>query len=118
MATESATFGAGCFWGVEAAFRMQKGVIDATAGYSGGHTSNPTYEEVCSGQTGHIEALQIKFDPTVISYQRLLDIFWQIHNPTLTNRQGNDVGTQYQAAIFYHNQEQKEAAEHSKESLE
>jgi len=118
MKNDMATFGAGCFWGVEAAYRMQEGVVDAKAGYTGGTTENPTYEQVCSGQTGHVEALQITFDPKIISYDRLLDIFWQIHDPTLTNRQGNDVGTQYQAAIFYHKPAQKEAAERSKQKLE
>ena len=115
---EVATFGAGCFWGVEAAFRMQKGVTNAVAGYTGGTTTHPTYSDVCSGQTGHIEALEITFDPDIISYQRLLDVFWQIHDPTLTNRQGNDIGSQYQATIFYHNDNQKEAGEESKEKLE
>lgn len=116
MAT--ATFGAGCFWGVEAAFRMQAGVTEATAGYTGGQTDNPTYEQVCSGRTGHVEALQIEYDPSQITYERLLDIFWQIHDPTLADRQGNDIGPQYQAVIFYHNEAQREAAEKSKEELE
>lgn len=114
---DTAIFGAGCFWGVEAAFRMQKGVVDTSAGYTGGTTEHPTYEDVCSGRTGHIEALKISFDPKVISYQRLLDIFWQIHDPTLANRQGNDVGTQYQAIIFYNSETQKRLAEASKEKL-
>lgn len=117
MSLEKATFGAGCFWGVEAAFRMQKGVVDAKAGYTGGQTANPIYEAVCSGQTGHVEALEISFDPKVISYERLLDVFWQIHDPTLTNRQGNDIGSQYQAAIFFHTPAQQKAAEVSKEKL-
>jgi len=115
---EKATFGAGCFWGVEAAFRMQDGVVDAVAGYTGGHTDHPTYAQVCNGSTGHVEALQIEFDPTKISFKRLLDVFWQIHDPTLADRQGNDVGTQYQAVIFYHNEGQRLAAEQSKENLE
>jgi peptide-methionine (S)-S-oxide reductase len=115
---EKATFGAGCFWGVEAVFRMQDGVVETTAGYTGGHTDNPTYTQVCSGGTGHVEALQIKFDPKKISYQRLLDVFWQIHDPTLLDRQGNDVGPQYQAVIFYHNEAQRLAAEESKAELE
>lgn len=115
---EKATFGAGCFWGVEAAFRMQEGVLEATAGYTGGHTENPTYEQVCRGGTGHVEALQIEFDPQKISYQRLLEVFWQIHDPTLADRQGNDVGPQYQAVIFYHTEDQRLAAEQSKEELD
>lgn len=118
VAMEKATFGAGCFWGVEAAFRLQNGVIETTVGYAGGHTDHPTYEQVCAGGTGHVEALQITFDPKVISYERLLDIFWQIHDPTLADRQGNDVGTQYQAVIFYHSEAQRQAAERSKENLE
>ena len=115
---EIATFGAGCFWGVEAAFRLQEGVLDAIAGYTGGTTDHPSYRDVCSGKTGHVEALEISFNPKVISYDRLLEIFWQIHDPTLTNRQGNDVGTQYQATIFYHNEAQKRLAEQSKTALE
>ncbi len=115
---ERATFGAGCFWGVEAAFRMQSGVTNTVVGYTGGQTEDPTYEQVCRGDTGHIEALQIEFDPATISYQRLLDIFWQIHDPTLIDRQGNDVGPQYQAVIFYHNDAQRLAAQASKEALE
>lgn len=115
---EKATFGAGCFWGVEAAFRMQPGVVDATAGYAGGHTEHPTYNQVCAGGTGHVEALRLTFDPSVISYERLLGIFWQIHDPTLADRQGNDIGPQYQAVIFYHNDAQRLAAEKSKEELE
>jgi peptide-methionine (S)-S-oxide reductase len=115
---EKATFGAGCFWGVEAAFRMQNGVTKTTVGYTGGHIDNPTYEQVCAGGTGHVEAIEITFDPKVIAYQRLLDIFWQIHDPTLEDRQGNDVGPQYQAVIFYHNEAQRLTAEQSKEDLE
>ncbi len=116
--SEKATFGAGCFWGVEAAFRMQQGVVDAKAGYAGGRTDNPTYAQVCGGGTGHVEALQVSFDPDVISFDRLLEVFWQIHDPTLADRQGNDVGPQYQAVIFYHNENQRIAAEKSKEYLE
>lgn len=115
---EKATFGAGCFWGVEAAFSMQGGVIKTTAGFAGGETPNPTYHQVVSGGTGHVEAVQIEFDPKIISYKRLLDIFWQIHDPTVADRQGNDVGPQYQAVIFYHNSQQEQAAEKSKEELE
>jgi peptide-methionine (S)-S-oxide reductase len=115
---EKATFGAGCFWGVEAAFRMQPGVVSATAGFAGGTTVDPTYDQVVRGNTGHIEAVQVEYDPMQISYERLLEIFWQIHDPTLVNRQGNDVGTQYQAVIFYHDEAQRLAAEGSKEDLE
>lgn len=115
---EKATFGAGCFWGVEAAFRTQPGVTETTVGYAGGHVDNPTYDQVCAGGTGHVEAIEITFDPTVITYQRLLDIFWQIHDPTLADRQGNDIGPQYQAVIFYHDESQRLAAEKSKEDLE
>ena len=115
---QKAIFGAGCFWGVEAAFKMQAGVKATTAGYTGGTTNNPSYKEVCSGRTGHVEALEITFDPKLISYNRLLDIFWQIHDPTVSNRQGNDIGTQYQAIIFYLTEEQKQAAELSKRAIE
>lgn len=97
---------------------MQSGVTNTTAGYTGGQTENPTYAQVCSGGTGHVEALQIEFDPKKISYQRLLEVFWQIHDPTLENRQGNDVGSQYQAAIFYHDESQRLLAENSKAELE
>ncbi|QQG49683.1 MAG: peptide-methionine (S)-S-oxide reductase MsrA [Candidatus Berkelbacteria bacterium] len=115
---DKATFGAGCFWGVEAAFRMRKGIVGTVAGYTGGYVDSPTYSQVCGGRTGHVEALQITFDQKKISYERLLEIFWQIHDPTLENRQGNDVGPQYQAVIFYHNEAQRIAAEKSKEDLE
>lgn len=116
--TNTATFGAGCFWGVEAAFRMQKGVQKTIAGFAGGETEDPTYQQVVTGSTGHVEAVQIEFDPKQISYDRLVDIFWQIHDPTLSNRQGNDIGSQYQAVIFYCNEDQRLAAEKSKENLE
>jgi len=117
MAKALATFAAGCFWGVEAAFRMQKGVVDVTAGYTGGKTTDPTYRSVVGGQTGHVEAVQVSFNPKVISYKQLLNIYWQIHNPTLTNRQGNDTGPEYQAIIFYHDEAQRQAAVASKERL-
>ena len=108
-----ATFGAGCFWGVEAAFRRTEGVIDTAVGYAGGNTVNPTYKEVCTGRTLHAEVVQITYDPDRISYDALLDIFWSNHNPTTRNRQGPDVGTQYRSAIFFHNQEQEIAARQS-----
>jgi peptide-methionine (S)-S-oxide reductase len=104
---DTATFGGGCFWCVEAIFRQLKGVIAVTSGYSGGHVKNPSYREVCSGTTGHAEVCQITFNPQVISYDELLEIFFLVHDPTTLNRQGNDVGTQYRSVIFYHNQKQK-----------
>ena len=116
--TETATFGAGCFWGIEAAFRRIPGVVDATVGYSGGHTENPTYKDVCTDETGHAEVVQVTFDPAKLSYEQLLDAFWQMHDPTQVNRQGPDFGTQYRTAIFYHSPEQKAAAEASKTKLE
>ena len=112
-----ATFGAGCFWGVEVAFRQVDGVTDAAAGYLGGHLENPTYEDVCSGKTGHAEVVQVEFDPAVVSYAELLDVFWQSHDPTTLNRQGPDVGAQYRSAIFYHTPEQAELAARSKRAL-
>ncbi len=115
---EIATFAAGCFWGVEEFFRKVDGVVETLVGYTGGQTKDPTYQQVCSDKTGHAEAIQIKFDPEKISYQKLLDIFWQNHNPTTFNRQGPDVGSQYRSAIFYHNDEQKHLAEQSQADLE
>ncbi len=114
---ETATFGAGCFWGVEETFRKRAGVIGTTVGYTGGHIANPTYEAVCTGQTGHAEALQIVFDPTQVTYDQLLEIFWANHNPTQLNRQGPDVGTQYRSVVFYHSPEQKRLAEQSRVSV-
>lgn len=114
---EIATFGAGCFWGVEAAFMQIKGVTKTTVGYLGGTLKNPNYKDVCSGNTGHAEAVQIKYDPKQVAYTELLGLFWSIHNPTTLNKQGADIGTQYRSAIFYHSQEQKELAEKSKIEL-
>ena len=116
--SEVATFGAGCFWGVEAAFRRVPGVLDAVSGYSGGHTENPSYKDVCTDRTGHAEVVQVTFDPSKVTYEQLLDIFWKIHDPTQVNRQGPDFGTQYRTAIFYHSPEQEAAARKSKQALE
>ena len=110
---ETAIFGAGCFWGVEEAFRPHPGVIRTDVGYSGGHTSNPTYRDVCSHSTGHAEVVRVEFDPSVVSYQELLEIFWAEHDPTQVNRQGPDVGDQYRSVIFYQNDEQKTIARQS-----
>lgn len=108
--TEKAAFGAGCFWGVEVTFRNVEGVIDAAVGYMGGQLQNPTYEDVCTGQTGHAEVVRVEFDPQRVSYERLLEVFFASHDPTTLNRQGPDVGSQYRSAIFYHSAEQKELA--------
>jgi peptide-methionine (S)-S-oxide reductase len=115
---EIATFGAGCFWGVEAGFRQVPGVLDAVVGYSGGKTENPTYKEVCTDRTGHAEVVQVTFDPERVSYKQLLDVFWQMHDPTQVNRQGPDFGTQYRTAIFFHSPEQEAAAKKSKAALD
>jgi peptide-methionine (S)-S-oxide reductase len=108
---ETATLAAGCFWCVEAVFDDLNGVEDVVSGYAGGHTENPTYREVCDGNTGHAEVAQIKFDPSIISFKDILKVFFSVHDPTTMNRQGNDIGTQYRSAIFYHNDEQKRDAE-------
>lgn len=110
---ELATFGAGCFWCVEAVFQQLQGVQQVVSGYAGGQVDNPTYQQVCSGTTGHAEVVQITFDPAAISYAELLEVFWRTHDPTTLNRQGADVGTQYRSAIFYHSEEQKRIAEQS-----
>ncbi|VVB59080.1 Peptide methionine sulfoxide reductase MsrA [uncultured archaeon] len=115
---EKATFGAGCFWHVEEAFRHLKGVTSTTVGYMGGTLKNPTYEDVCTDKTGHAEVVEITYDPGKISYEELLNVFWDIHDPTTKNRQGPDVGTQYRSIIFYHTLEQKTTAETSKKNLE
>lgn len=114
---EIATFANGCFWCTEAIFEQLDGVISAVSGYTGGQTPNPTYKEVCTGETGHAECLQITYNPSKISFDELLEIFWQTHDPTTLNRQGADIGTQYRSAIFYHNNEQKEKAEEYKAEL-
>jgi peptide-methionine (S)-S-oxide reductase len=111
---EKATFGAGCFWCIEAVFQRINGVTSVVPGYAGGKTENPTYKQVCSGTTGHAEVAQITFDPTKVSYEKLLEVLWHAHDPTTMNRQGNDVGTQYRSVVFYHDEKQKAVAEKSK----
>jgi peptide-methionine (S)-S-oxide reductase len=116
--SEMATFGAGCFWGVEAKFRMIPGVEDAIVGYSGGKTENPTYKDVCTDTTGHAEVVQVTFDPAKVSYETLVEAFWLMHDPTQVNRQGPDFGKQYRTAIFFHSPEQEATAKKSKAALE
>lgn len=115
--TDTATFGTGCFWCTEAIFKELEGVLSVTSGYSGGIVANPTYKEVCTGETGHAECIQIVYDPSKISFDELLEVFWQVHDPTTLNRQGADVGTQYRSAVFYHNDGQKQKAEKYKAEL-
>lgn len=114
---KTATFAAGCFWGVEAVFKTLEGVLSTAVGYTGGQAENPSYELVCAGQTGHAEAVRVEFDPETISFEDLLETFWNSHDPTTLNRQGADVGSQYRSAIFYHDEPQKEAAEKSLAAL-
>ena len=118
MKTQTATFAAGCFWGVEAAFAQIPGVTDAVSGYTGGHTEDPTYADVCTDKTGHAEAVEVTFDPAIVSYEQLLDVFWKIHDPTQRDGQGPDIGTQYRSAIFTHSPEQETAAQAARDVKE
>lgn len=117
LKTDTATFGAGCFWCVEAVFQQLDGVLKVTSGYSGGHVANPTYEQVCTKKTGHVEVCRIVYDPSKISFDKLLEVFWKTHDPTTPDQQGNDRGPQYRSVIFYHNEEQKELSERYKSAL-
>jgi peptide-methionine (S)-S-oxide reductase len=116
--TELASFAAGCFWGVEQEFRKEKGVLATAVGFMGGHTKNPTYEDVCNHDTGHAETVQVEFDPKQISYEQLLEIFWNLHDPTTLNRQGPDIGDQYRSAVFFHSPAQKSLAESTRHKLQ
>jgi peptide-methionine (S)-S-oxide reductase len=116
--TETATFAAGCFWGVEAEFRRIDGVTATRVGYTGGHTEHPTYREVCGKRTGHAEAVEVEYDPAEVSYEELLETFWSVHDPTTLNRQGFDIGSQYRSAIFFHSEEQRVAAERSRDAAQ
>jgi len=116
--TEKATFGAGCFWGVEATFRQVDGVVETAVGYAGGHLDKPTYHDVCTDLTGHAEVVQVEYDPSRVTYDKLLNVFWENHDPTMLNRQGPDVGAQYRSVIFYHTPEQETAARAAKDRLE
>ncbi len=118
MKKENAAFGAGCFWHVEDTFSKVNGVLETAVGYMGGHTENPTYEEVCSDKTGHVETVLVEYDPEVVSYKELLDIFWKVHDPTQLNMQGPDIGTQYRSAVFYYDEGQKNEALKSMEEEE
>jgi peptide-methionine (S)-S-oxide reductase len=118
MTTQTATFGAGCFWGVEYVFERVPGVLQTEVGYAGGHTENPTYRDVCSHGTGHAEVLRVEFDPSVVSFEQLLEVFWAMHDPTQVNRQGPDVGDQYRSAIFTHSDEQQRSAEASRDAAQ
>ena len=118
MGLQQATLGSGCFWCTEAVFKDLRGVRSVVSGYSGGSVPNPSYEHVCTGRTGHTEVVQITFDPREVSFEELLEVFWKTHDPTTLNRQGNDVGTQYRSAVFYHNDEQRQRAEELKEKLD
>ena len=118
MRTETATFGAGCFWGVEYVFERVPGVLVTEVGYAGGHTENPTYRDVCSARTGHAEVLKVEFDPALVSYDQLLEVFWAMHDPTQVNRQGPDVGDQYRSLILTHSDEQQRAAEASRQKAQ
>ncbi|MES2647201.1 MAG: peptide-methionine (S)-S-oxide reductase MsrA [Bacteroidota bacterium] len=118
MKTDTATFGTGCFWCTEAVFQELAGVLKVTSGYSGGHVANPTYDQVCSKQTGHAEVVQIVFDPEKLTFDELLEVFWQVHDPTTKDQQGNDIGPQYRSAVFYNSEEQKQLAEKYKQALD
>jgi peptide-methionine (S)-S-oxide reductase len=118
MPTETVTFGAGCFWGVEYVYERVPGIVETEVGYAGGHTENPTYRDVCSHGTGHAEVLRVRFDPAVVSFEQLLEVFWAMHDPTQVNRQGPDVGDQYRSAIFTHSDEQQKLAEASRDAAQ